>query len=83
LLVSPRNLFEEANKGREIAVPDLQGLKPLKKAQLFVVPKGTTHKPYNFHRSLLNGLIGTCVRLPRFYPEIESKPEAIGVPHQR
>jgi hypothetical protein len=72
LLASPRNLCEEANKGREVAVPDLQGLKPLKKAQLFVVPKGTTHKPYNFLGSLLNGLIGRCVRLPWFYPEVES-----------
>ena len=68
----PRNLCEEANKGREIAVPDLQRLKPLKKAQHLVVPKGTTHKPYNFLRSLLNGLFGRCVWLSWFYPEVES-----------
>jgi hypothetical protein len=30
----------------------LQGLKPLKNTERFVVPKGTTHKPYEFFRSV-------------------------------
>jgi hypothetical protein len=31
----------------------LQGLKPLKKTEFYVVPKGTTHKSYSFFRGLL------------------------------
>jgi|HubBroStandDraft_6_1064221.scaffolds.fasta_scaffold814900_2 hypothetical protein len=31
----------------------LQVLKPLKKTEFYVVPKGTTHKPYSFFGGLL------------------------------
>ncbi len=30
----------------------IQGLKPLKKTERVVVPKGATHKPYEFFRSV-------------------------------
>ena len=34
------------------AYSDLQGLKPLKKTQTYVVPKGTNHKTYDFFHNL-------------------------------
>jgi hypothetical protein len=41
----------------ENTIAELQGLKPLKKAQIYVVPEGTTHKTYE--KLSHNGLCGS------------------------